>query len=109
MKKLLLSVLAITLLGAQETSNYFVDNFLQYSTFYASTSVQSPFRPKQTFAVDAQQGTFNETTEEIEGSYNISLGVRKLARFKYQAKKGNFYDGSEKELSDFANIGAVSG
>ena len=109
MKKLLLSVLAITLIGAQETSNYFVDNFLKYSTFYASTSVQSPFTPKQTFAVDAQQGTFNETTEKIEGSYNISLGVRKLARFKYQTKKSNFYDGSEKQLSGFANIGAVSG
>ena len=109
MKKILISVLTLTLLGAQETTNYFVDNFLKYSTFYASTSVQSPFTPKQTFAVDAQEGTLEETTEEIEGSYSISLGIRKLARFKYQTKKANFYDGSEKELSEYANIGAVSG
>jgi hypothetical protein len=109
MNKFLASLLILTIVGAQETSNYFVDNFLKYSTFYASTSAQSPFTPKQTFAIDAQQGTLEETTEEIEGSYNISFGVRKLARFKYQTKKANFYDGSEEELSDYANIGAVSG
>ena len=88
---------------------YFSDNFLKYSTFYASVSLESPFTPKQKFAVNTQEGTFEETTEEIEGSYNLSIGIRKLARFKYQAKKGNFYDGSEKELSDIATIGAVSG
>lgn len=109
MNKFILSLLTVVFVSGQESTNYFVDNFLKYSTFYASTSVQSPFTPKQTFAVDAQQGTLEETTEEIAGSYNISLGIRKLARFKYQAKKSNFYDGSEKELSEYANIGAVSG
>jgi len=88
---------------------YFSDNFLKYSTFYGSVSLESPFTPKQKFAVDTQEGTFEETTEEIEGSYNYSVGLRKLARFKYQSKKSNFYDGSEKELSDVATLGAVSG
>jgi hypothetical protein len=65
--------------------------------------------PTQKFAVDIQNGTFIETTEENETSYNLSFGIRKLARFKYQAKGKNFYDGSEKNLSDVATIGAVSG
>ena len=109
MKKLLSILLTTAILFANEGSNYFVDNFLKYSTFYTSVSVQSPFEPKQQFDFDQDLGTFVETTEEVEGSYNISFGIRKLARFKYQAKGKNFYDGSEKNLSDVATIGNVSG
>ena len=105
MKILLIILLSVsTIMGG-----YFSDNFLKYSTFYGSVSLESPFAPNQKFTVNTQEGTFEETTEEIEGSYNISFGLRKLARFKYQAKKGNFYDGSENELSDIATLGAVSG
>ena len=109
MKKLLSILLTTAILFANEGSNYFVDNFLKYSTFYTSVSVQSPFEPKQQFDFDQDLGTFVETTEEVEGSYNVSFGIRKLARFKYQAKGKKFYDGSEKELSDVATIGNVSG
>ena len=89
--------------------SYFSDNFLKFSTVSGSISLESPFSPNQTFKVDQSQGTFEETTEENLGSYNVTLGLRKLARFKYQSKKGNFYDGSENELSEKANLGAVSG
>ena len=109
MKKFILGLLSSTILFASEGSNYFVDNFLKYSTFYTSVSLYSPFIPKSTWEVDTQNGTFIETTEETELSYNVSVGVRKLARFKYQAKGKNFYDGSEKNLSDVATIGAESG
>ena len=85
MKKLLSILLTTAILFANEGSNYFVDNFLKYSTFYTSVSVQSPFEPKQQFDFDQDVGTFVETTEEVEGSYNVSFGIRKLARFKYQS------------------------
>ena len=113
MKKFLLVLLTITgLLFSQEEekkNSYFVDNFLKYSTFYFSIGLDSPFSPAQKFKVDTQAGTFEETTEIIESSYNLTIGVRKLARFKYQVKKSNFYDGSENELSEKALLGAVSG
>ena len=113
MKKLLLILLTITgLLFSQEEekkNSYFIDNFLKYSTFYFSVGFDSPFAPAQKFKVDTQAGTFEETTEIIESSYNLTVGVRKLARFKYQVKKSNFYDGSEDELSEKALLGAVSG
>ena len=102
MKKFLLVLLTITglLFSEEEKKNsYFVDNFLKYSTFYFSVGLDSPFAPAQTFKVDTGAGTFEETTKEIESSYNLTVGVRKLARFKYQVKKNNFYDGSENELS----------
>ena len=115
MRKLLFVLLTITgLLFSQETeekkkkNSYFVDNFLKYSTFYFSVGLDSPFAPAQKFKVDTQAGTFEETTEIIESSYNLTVGVRKLARFKYQVKKSNFYDGSENELSEKALLGAVS-
>ena len=109
MKKLLSILLTSTILFAEEGSNYFMDNFLKYSTFYTSVSVNSPFVPQSKWDVDIINGTFIETTKENELGYNISIGVRKLARFKYQAKGKNFYDGSERNLSDVATIGAVSG
>ena len=108
MRKLLLILLTITgLLFSEETekkkkNSYFVDNFLKYSTFYFSVGLDSPFAPANTFSVDTGAGTFEETTQEIESSYNLTIGVRKLARFKYQVKKANFYDGSEDELSEKA-------
>ena len=109
MKKLFVGLITIATLFGSEGGNYFIDNFLKYSTFYTSVSLQSPFTPKQKFAVNTEQGTFEETTIENELGYNISVGVRKLARFKYQSKGKNFYDGSEKNLSDVATIGNVDG
>jgi len=113
MKKLLIALLTITTLFSNEEqfsiSDYLKDNFLKYSTVYTSVSLASPFTPAEKFDFDQDLGTFVETTEEVEGSYNVSFGIRKLARFKYQAKGKKFYDGSEKELSDVATIGAVSG
>jgi len=109
MTKLLSILLTAAILLGNEGSNYFVDNFLKYSTFYTSVSLASPFTPAQKFDFDQESGTFVETTEEVEGSYNVSFGIRKLARFKYQAKGKKFYDGSEKQLSDVATLGAVSG
>ena len=110
MKKLLSILLTTAILfGGEEGSNYFVDNFLKYSTFYTSVSLESPYVTTSQWEVDVENGTFVETTKENELAYNISIGVRKLARFKYQAKGKKFYDGSEKELSDVATIGAVSG
>ena len=67
MKKLLLLLFTIsTLFGNEEGGNYFVDNFLKYSTFYTSVSLESPFAPKQKFSVNTGEGTFQELTEEIE-------------------------------------------
>ena len=96
MNKLLSLLLTTTILFANEDGNYFVDNFLKYSTFYTSVSLNAPFEVQSRWEVDVDNGTFLETTKENELEYNVSIGVRKLARFKYQAKGKKFYDGSEK-------------
>ena len=65
MKKLLSILLTTTILFAEEGSNYFMDNFLKYSTFYTSVSVNSPFVPQSQWDVDVDNGTFIETTKEM--------------------------------------------
>ena len=49
MKNLLILLMIGNLFGG-----YFSDNFLKYSTFYSSTSLESPYTPKQTFEVNTQ-------------------------------------------------------
>ena len=83
MKKLLVLLITIgTLFSNDNGSNYFVDNFLKYSTFYTSVSLNAPFEVKSQWEVDVDNGTFVETTKEGELEYNLYIGVRKLARFK---------------------------
>ena len=57
MKKLLSILLTSAILFAEEGSNYFMDNFLKYSTFYTSVSLNSPFVPQSKWEVDVLNGT----------------------------------------------------
>ena len=72
MNKLLSLLLTTTILFANEGGNYFVDNFLKYSTFYASVSLNAPFEVQSKWEVDVDNGTFVETTKENELEYNLS-------------------------------------
>ena len=107
MKKFLVSLLITAGLFAQETSNYFVDNFLKYSTFYAGFSVNSPLKTNTQFEFTGDG--IVDVSEEIEYDYNYSFGVRKIARFKYEKKSSHFYDGTEDSGNENANLGAVQG
>ena len=75
MNKLLSLLLTTTILFANEGGNYFVDNFLKYSTFYTSVSLNAPFEVQSKWEVDVDNGTFLETTKENELEYNLSIGV----------------------------------
>ena len=65
MKKLLSILLTTTILFAEEGSNYFMDNFLKYSTFYTSVSVNSPFVAQSQWDVDVENGTFIEQQKKM--------------------------------------------
>jgi len=84
---------------------------LRFATFYASFSTGAPFTESQQFLVNgvAGSGHLMEMTEVNEPNYNISIGLRKIARFDYQVKQGNFYTGSENEVSDYATISNAPG
>ena len=84
---------------------------LRFATFYASLSTGAPFTENQQFLVNgvAGSGQLVETTQISEPNYNLSVGLRKIARFDYQVKQGNFYTGSENENSDYATISNAPG
>jgi len=106
MKKIILSLLTIALLNGQGT-NYFVDNFLKFSTAYGSFSLSSPYQNDQSF--EFSNGQVSDDTEEFEFNYTYTFGIRKIARFGYETKAKKFYDGSEKAGNESVTIGAVPG
>ena len=83
----------------------------RFSTFYASLSTGAPFAENQSFIVDgvAGSGQLVEVTQVSDPNYNLTIGLRKIARFDYQVKQGNFYTGSEVESSDYATISNAPG
>tara|TARA_Y100000310_G_scaffold325964_1_gene390235 strand:- start:122 stop:1171 length:1050 start_codon:yes stop_codon:yes gene_type:complete len=102
MNKILYILLISTLSGG-----YFTDNFLKYSTIYGSGSISSPLQSSSELKFTGTD--IEENITEIPYNYNLSLGIRKIARFKYEQKLKNFYDGSEKVGNENVTIGAVPG
>ena len=86
---------------------YFSDNFLKFSTVYGSASVSSPYKPQETIKFTGS--SIEDETEDVGYDYNLSVGIRKIARFGYEQKLKNFYDGSEKAGNESVILGAVPG
>ena len=111
MKNLLYALLFIT-----GTCNA---QLLRFATFYASFSTTAPFAehpqfqiqaiPSTTEVADFANGILVETTQVSQPNLNITIGLRKIARFDYQVKGGNFYTGEENETSDYATISNAPG
>ena len=107
MKKILYILLLVTTVSNAQMGF----SLFRFATFYASASTAAPFSESQAFMVDgvAGSGYLVETTEVNAPNYNITVGLRKIARFDYQVKKGNFYTGSEDESSDYATVSNAPG
>ena len=88
-----------------------IKNLFKYSTFYTSASMSAPFAENKQFMVNgtAGSGQLVELTDQAEFNYIFTAGLRKIARFDYQVKKGQFYDGSENEVTDYAVISNAPG
>ena len=101
-----MKILCVLIITSMLSGGVF-DSFIKYSTFYASGNVSSPLAAQQNLSFTGSD--IEDEIIEVEYDYNYSFGIRKMARFKYQIKKGHFYDGSENELTDNATLGAVTG
>ena len=78
----------------------------KFSTFYGAINGGTSISDIETFSVTDGLGVI---TVQTPYDYNITLGLRKIARFGYENKANTFYDGSESNYSDAANIGKVKG
>ena len=78
----------------------------KFSTLYAAVNGGTSLSDVEVFSVDNGLSTKTISTPY---DYNITLGVRKIARFGYENRANTFYDGTESNYSDAATVGKVKG
>ena len=86
--------------------NIDVKKLLKFSTFYAAVNGGTSLSDVDVFSVDNGLST---STISTPYDYNLTIGLRKIARFGYENKAQTFYDGTESNYSDAATVGKVRG
>jgi hypothetical protein len=92
-------------------------DFLQYGTVYGAGDARSSYESsRQDFFVErpADDDLYGiprviDVTEYFDFDYRWSIGIRKLARFNYERKPRNWYDGTEQQLAFTAPSSALTG
>ena len=92
-------------------------DFLKYGTVYAAGDISNSVEAaEQTYFLrtNADGSLYSipdvvNNTEVFPFDYRYGFGIRKLARFDYERKPKNFYDGTEEQLVFGAPTSAVKG
>tara|TARA_R110002051_G_scaffold321795_2_gene410453 strand:- start:27422 stop:28675 length:1254 start_codon:yes stop_codon:yes gene_type:complete len=92
-------------------------DFLKYGTVYGAGDISNSVEARQqTFFVrTAEDGSLYSIPEVVDNTpdypfdYRYGFGIRKLARFDYERKPKNFYDGTENQLAFSAPTSAFKG
>ena len=78
-------------------------DFFKYSTIYTSMSINTSMVEDEDY-ISIAKG-YEDVTEINPYDYNLTIGIRKIARFSYEQKIKNWYYGNEKAISDNSTIG----
>jgi len=98
MKNLLLIFILISTIGSAQ-----IKDFFKYSTFYTSMTMGTSFVEDQDYiAIDKG---YEDITQVNPYDYNLTIGLRKIARFDYEYKVKTWYYGTEKAVADNVTIG----
>jgi len=121
MKKILsLILLLFTLLSfGQEKNNFFKSiykDFLKYGTVYGAGDISNSIEASEpTYFLRTNPDARIIIPDVVDNTivypfdYRYGFGIRKLARFDYERKPKNFYDGTEEQLVFGAPTSAVQG
>ena len=102
MKNLLLIFLIIS-----ATCTAQIKNFFKYSTFYTSMTMGTSMTERENYiAIDKG---YEDITQVNPYDYNLTIGLRKIARFDYEYKVKTWYYGTEKAVADNVTIGNANG
>ena len=93
------------------------EDFLKYGTIYGAGDVSNSIEAKENvFFVRTPPGAslydipvLVDDTPDYPFDYRYGFGIRKLARFSYERKPKNFYDGTEEQLAFRAPSSALKG
>ena len=102
MKKILI-LLLLPLFGYSQID---LQKTFKFATFYGAINGGTSISDVDIYSVSKGLET---STIRTPFDYNISFGIRKIARFGYENKANTFYDGTEDSWSDGANVGKSSG
>ena len=106
-KRLIILLLFISnVIAAQTFSKEGVKKLFKFSTCYTAVNGGTSLSHVEVFSVDNGLSTQTISTPY---DYNLSLGLRKIARFGYENKANTFYDGTEANYSDAATVGKLKG
>ena len=125
MKKIIIGFLLSTVLFGQDI----VTNFFKYSTVYAGFNLVSPMHQDDRYKLvpvdEDGNPSWGSTTvivqkdkRELKPDYDIAFGIRKIARFHYEGKRGvknagvggDWYKGmADASPNEAATIGRVKG
>ena len=84
-----------------------IGQFFKYSTVYTSFNMGTSMIERENFiAIDRG---YEDVTEINPYDYNLTIGIRKIARFDYEYKVKTWYYGTERNLSDNVTIGNANG
>ena len=92
-------------------------DFLKYGTVYAAGDISNSIEAAEPtyFLRTNTDGSLYSIPDVIDNTpvypfdYRYGFGIRKLARFGYERKPKNFYDGTESQLTFSAPSSAVTG
>ena len=119
MKKtiIILALLISSNANAQFLKEIYKD-FLKYGTFYAAGNIENAQAVQPNYFIRTDPEDFygipqvEDRAQYHPFNYRYGLGIRKLARFDYEVKHGNFWTGNnkkEKQLGLSAPTSAVQG
>tara|TARA_S200002703_G_C3801780_1_gene247828 strand:+ start:972 stop:2159 length:1188 start_codon:yes stop_codon:yes gene_type:complete len=119
MKKILLCLLLLvsSQIKAQNFINSLYKDFLKYGTIYGAGEVRNSVEaPYPTYVVRTNENgslydipRVEDNTIKYPFDYRYGFGIRKLARFDYERKPKNYYDGTEDQLVFTAPSSAIQG
>ena len=127
MKKLLLTLTLLTTtiafsqspeaLGKQKFFKGLYEDFLKYSTVYGAGDISNSIEASEStfFLRTNPDGSLYSIPDVVDNTpvfpydYRYGFGIRKLARFGYERKPKNFYDGTENQLAFSAPTSAFKG
>ena len=102
MKKILILFLLISTVCTAQ-----IKDFFKYSTLYTSMTMGTSFTESGDYiAVDKG---YEDVTQVNPYDYNLTIGLRKIARFDYEHKVKTWYYGTEDNIADNVTIGNATG
>jgi len=124
MKKTILVILILLLsmsISGQEVKKSliksFYDDFLKYGTIYGAGDISNSIEAAEPtyFLRTNPDGSLYSIPDVVDNTpvypfdYRYGFGIRKLARFNYERKPKNYYDGTEHQLAFGSPTSALAG